>query len=66
MGADHGPKSAKRYPLCYPQLIACHGTVGNGRFLLCGRLIKYQFSSKRHSRSSAAPIGEAGTFWPGT
>ncbi len=61
MGADNGPKSAKRYPYRHPQRGVGLETAGNRRLCPCGRLICTQFSSKRRSRSSAAPIGEAGT-----
>lgn len=55
--AVQGPK---RYPQRHPRQIARHRTAGNRRFQPCECLMPCQFSWKHRSRSSAAPIGDAG------
>ena len=64
-GREKHRNGLKRYPQGYPRqadeaLTRFHPQL-HGR----GTLIFTQFRSKRRSKSSAAPIGEAGTFWPG-
>lgn len=62
MVAIRGSKSAIRYLYGYPWQAREALTCSHPWLQGYDALIDAQFSSKRRSRSSAAPIGEAGTF----
>ena len=62
MGLEMREIGPECYPWRYPR--QAREALSRSHSWLQGRgtLIDTQFSSKRRSRSSAAPIGEAGTF----